>query len=105
LHFDKYPLITQKEADFILFKKVIDIMNRKEHLTIEGLEKIVSIKAYINLGLSEELKSDPQWKRIVPIQRPLIQNKKILDPYWMAGFASGEACFLINIYKSQTKLG
>ena len=75
-HFEKYSLITQKKADFILFKKVIDLMNRKEHLTVEGLKKIVAIKASINLGLSEELKSAPQWKKIVPIQRPLIQNQK-----------------------------
>jgi hypothetical protein len=47
-HFDKYPLITQKLADFILFKKVIDLMNRKEHLTLEGIEKILAIKASIN---------------------------------------------------------
>jgi len=80
------------------------MMNRKEYLTIEGLRKIVAIKASLNLGLSEELKS--AFPNVVPIPRPLIQNKKILDPYWLAGFASGEACFLINIYKSSpSKLG
>ena len=35
---------------------IIDLMSRKEHLTIEGLHKIVAIKASLNLGLSEELK-------------------------------------------------
>ena len=52
-HFDKYPLLTQKRADFELFKSVVDMMNRKEHLTMEGLTKIVSLKASINKGLSE----------------------------------------------------
>ena len=55
-HFEKYPLITQKLADFLLFKNVVDIINTKEHLTIEGLRKIVSLKASINLGLTDELK-------------------------------------------------
>ena len=32
-------------------------MNNKEHLTIEGLHKIVAIKASLNLGLSNELKT------------------------------------------------
>ena len=41
-YFNKYPLITQKRADFELFKMVVEIMNRKEHLTIEGLNKIVA---------------------------------------------------------------
>jgi len=38
-HFDKYPLLTQKRADFELFKSVIQVMSRKEHLTEEGLKK------------------------------------------------------------------
>jgi hypothetical protein len=44
-HFDKYPLITQKRADFELFKMVVKMLNDKSHLTIEGIEKIVAIKA------------------------------------------------------------
>ena len=52
-HFERYPLITQKRADFELFKMVVEIMNRKEHLTNEGLQKIVNIRAIINKGLSD----------------------------------------------------
>lgn len=51
-HFDKYPLITQKLADYILFKRVLELMNRQEHLILEGLNKVVAIKASINKGLS-----------------------------------------------------
>lgn len=48
-HFEKYPLITQKLADYKLFCDVVDIMLRKEHLTQEGLEKIVAsqLKSHI----------------------------------------------------------
>jgi len=38
-HFEEYPLQTQKYADFLLFKSIIEIVNRKEHLTNEGLQK------------------------------------------------------------------
>jgi hypothetical protein len=55
-HFDKYPLITQKLADYILFKKAFELMNRKEHLTSEGLTRIIAIRASMNNGLSPELK-------------------------------------------------
>ena len=55
-HFDKYPLNTQKRADFILFKEIILLMINKEHLIIEGIQKIVNIRASINLGGSESLK-------------------------------------------------
>lgn len=51
-HFDKYPLITQKLADYILFNRVLELMNRQEHLILEGLNKVVAIKASINKGLS-----------------------------------------------------
>jgi hypothetical protein len=47
-HFEKYPLLTKKAEDFILFQQVIEIMNTKEHLTIEGLRKIINIRASMN---------------------------------------------------------
>jgi hypothetical protein len=36
--FDKYLLLTQKAADFILFKKAVQLMNNLAHLTAEGLQ-------------------------------------------------------------------
>jgi hypothetical protein len=48
-HFDKYPLISQKQADFELFKQAFLIISKKEHLTEEGLRKIVALKASLNL--------------------------------------------------------
>jgi hypothetical protein len=47
-HFDKYPLNTPKKADFLLFKLIIDLMNKKEHLHMKGLIKIIEIKASLN---------------------------------------------------------
>ena len=35
--FDKYHLVTQKRADFELFKQVVEKMNRKEDITRDGL--------------------------------------------------------------------
>ena len=39
--FDKYPLITQKLADYLLFKQAYEIIKNKEHLTLDGLSKLV----------------------------------------------------------------
>jgi hypothetical protein len=55
-YFDNYPLITQKFADYILFKQAFNLIINKEHLTIKGLKNLVAIKGSINLGLSPELK-------------------------------------------------
>ena len=78
-HFDKYPLITQKQADYLLFREVFLMIQRKEHLTPGGLDKIVAIKASINRGLSEELKAAFPNTGLAP--RPVIKNQKISDPY------------------------
>ena len=69
-------------------------MLNKEHLTKDGLTKIVAIKASMNRGLSEELKL--AFPDVVPVVRPLVENKKISDPNWLAGFTSAEGCFFIN---------
>ena len=63
-HLEKYPLCTQKAADFILFNRVIALINSKSHLTNEGLNQIVSIKTSINLGLSDLLKSTPPGRKV-----------------------------------------
>ncbi len=36
-HFDKYPLITQKLKDYLYWKDIIRLMNKKEHLNPIGL--------------------------------------------------------------------
>jgi hypothetical protein len=101
-HFDKYPLITQKRADYELFVQAFNLIQNKEHLTEEGLRKIVAIKASLNLGLSEELKA--AFPKILPVTRPSVLDYNIQDPNWFAGFTSGEGCFSVNICQSSSYL-
>ena len=96
-HFDKYPLITQKLADYLLFRDVVNMMINKEHLTKKGLNKIVSIKAVINLGLPAELQA--YFPDVIPTFRPRVENKTVPDSQWMAGFTSAEGCFKITLVK------
>ena len=56
-HFEKYPLVTQKQADFELFKLAIDIIDNEKHLTLEGLNQLAAIKVSMNKGLSDLLSS------------------------------------------------
>lgn len=79
-HFDKYPLITQKLADYLLWKELVNLMEKKEHLTIEGVQKIINLKASVNKGLTDELKI--AFPKTIPIQRPLVVNQIIRDPYF-----------------------
>ena len=76
---EKYPLLTQKQADFTIFKEVINLMNKGEHLTKDGLDKIINIKASINKGLSEQLKE--QFTNVVLVQRPKVEISPLVsDP-------------------------
>jgi len=99
-HFDRYPLISQKSADYELFKQAFNLILNKEHLTKEGLRKIVGIKASINKGLSDELKT--AFPGIKPVKKPEVENVFIRDPQWLAGFTSGEGCMLVRVKKSST---
>lgn len=76
-HFEKYPLLTQKGADLELF--IVEKMNRKEHLTTEGLQEIVNLKASMNFGvLSENLLS--AFPNTVAVSRAIIKDPVIYDP-------------------------
>jgi len=102
-HFDQFPLLTKKFADYKLFKEAYNLIINQEHLTIDGLNKIIAIKASMNLGLSEEIQI--AFPNIIPTVRPLVKNPEIRSPNWLAGFAAAEGCFYVKIQKSKTKLG
>ena len=76
--FDQYPLFSQKRVDFILFKEAIELMNKKEHLNLEGLNKIVAIRSSLNLGLTSTLKDN--FPGINPVLRPLVLETNLKDP-------------------------
>lgn len=111
-HFKQYPLKTKKHADFLLFKKAFEIINDKKHLTIEGLHKIISLRASLNKGLPERLKL--AFPNIKPAVRQVVSEFSLFGystnnsniSHWIAGFVSGEGCFFIQTSKSKThKLG
>ena len=103
-HFVNYPLLSQKAADFYLFKQIVNLINTKVHLTEVGLQQIINIRASINLGLSDLQKS--KFINYKPVPRPIINYTEIPNGNWIAGFSSGEGCFLVSLSKSnQTKTG
>ena len=103
-HFDKYPLITQKAADFILFEQIVELMNKGAHLNLNGLDQIINIKASMNLGISKTLKS--KFNETNPVTRPIVQTTSIPNPNWISGFVSGEGNFDVRITEQKSnKIG
>jgi LAGLIDADG endonuclease len=103
-HFNNYPLITQKQSDFLLFKEIVRLMNKSEHLNKDGIIKIINLKASLNKGLSDNLKIN--FPDIIKVERPKVNITTNINYNWIAGFFSGEGCFTIDIHKSNThKIG
>lgn len=102
-HFDKYPLISHKRGDYLLWREVVLMLKSGQHLLMEGLQAIVNIRASINLGLSEDLKA--AFPSTIPVPRPKHERSITLHPEWVAGFATGEGCFYILVKKGRNKVG
>lgn len=78
-HFYQYPLISNKLADYTLFKEIVLIMQDKGHFTESGLQEIVNRRATLNFGLSDTLKKEFPFTK--PVSRPIIPEPKIPHPY------------------------
>lgn len=98
-HFTKYPLISKKAIDFLLWSKVIEIILNKEHLTKEGFLEILSNYASINRGVSKKVKK--YFPDIIPRNRANISLPDNLNPQWVSGFVAGDGGF--SIYIRQAK--
>jgi hypothetical protein len=99
-HFDKYPLVTAKVSDFLLFKQCFEIIKQGGHLTEEGLRKIVGLKTYLNRGITDKLIE--AFPNVVPIPRPEYVFKGIPDPFWVSGFTAGDGSFNLMLDSSAT---
>lgn len=96
--FEKYPLVSQKRADFELFKQIVELINNKEHQTLAGIQKIVNLKASLNLGNSGELKA--LFPETIPVARPLVEFTRVPNPHWLSGFTDADGCFFVSTYAS-----
>lgn len=78
--------------------KCLELISNKEHLTEEGLNKILSIKSGLNLGLSEKLKL--KFPNVKHIARPDYHaSDKPLDPNWVSGFTDGDVFFMCQLFQ------
>lgn len=110
-HFDNYSLKTQKLADYLLWKEIVMSMGSGDHLTVKGVQKIVNLRASLNLGISDALKLKLNLFTVTPVSRPNVvsqslKNTSAVDCEWVAGFTSGEGSFKVKIKESpRTKVG
>ena len=53
-------------------------MNSQEHLRLDDLKKVISLRAAMNKGLSKEQKA--VFPDVVPVGRPLVVDQEIKNP-------------------------
>jgi hypothetical protein len=95
-HFDKYPLQTAKIIDYQLWKQCIILIRNGSHLTLSGLEEIISLKSALNLGLSNQVQK--AFPNVEPLIRPsYIPSEDPLHPDWVSGFITGDGCLTVSI--------
>nr|QBG64933.1 LAGLIDADG endonuclease [Cordyceps cicadae]QZM06837.1 hypothetical protein [Cordyceps chanhua] len=100
-HFLNYPLITQKQIDFLYFKEIVELISKKVHLcfaTEEGILKILSLKNSMGKGLNTTIRN--LYPNIPKVSISIAINESIKSVWWLIGFVDAEGCFYIKISKS-----
>lgn len=94
-HFLKFPLLTQKYSDFVLWSKVVNLLHLGQHLIPSVFSTILSYYASINKGVSAKVSA--AFPNIIPVPKlnPILPTS--LNPYWVSGFTAGDGGFFIGI--------
>ena len=100
-HFDKYPLVTLKQKDYLLFKEITLLMGKGEHNSLPGLLKIFSLKANLNKGLPEIVRAE--FPHITSSALPEFKIPFDFNPHWLSGFITAEGSFFISIYANEKR--
>jgi len=73
-HFTNFELVGSKQPNFIVWSKILTLVNSKSHLTSEGLDQIRELKLNLNKYNTDNLSSDLEDK-----SHPSEEIKKELD--------------------------
>jgi hypothetical protein len=76
-HFENYPLITNKQSDFVLWKDIVKLINKDKHKSKNGIAEIINIRAYLNLGISDTLSI--YFPNITKVKRSIINIPTNID--------------------------
>jgi hypothetical protein len=101
-HFENYPLITNKQSDFVLWKDIVKLINKDKDKYKNGITEIINIRASLNKGISDNLSI--YFTNITKVKRSRVNIPITIDYDWFAGFFSGDGCFYIEITKSKTSI-
>src|SRR3984893_2933839 len=92
-HFLEYPLRGTKYLDFLAFKEAFEIIDKKEHLSQEGINKIYIISKSMNSSRKFSTSSNYS-----PIHTKENSSNYIpITGNYINGFIAGDGCLSINL--------
>lgn len=111
-HFEKYPIKSAKLISYKKFKEVVLMMENKEHLTVEGLAKIIEIAYSQNKSSSRNLSKKKELLASIGNNKDIrlgdysiksgpdaysgVAGSEQLDPYFISGLVDGDGSFNIS---------
>uniref|UniRef100_UPI0023F09034 LAGLIDADG homing endonuclease n=1 Tax=Cyathus jiayuguanensis TaxID=380660 RepID=UPI0023F09034 len=105
-HFIKFPLQTQKRADFDSFIEIVKIIVNKEHKTEEGILKMLAYADIMNNGLNAKFKKGRVIETLTrKVYKTEFSEFRTIDPHWISGFTEGDASLSVHTPKKGTKIG
>jgi hypothetical protein len=105
-HFDNYPLKSTKAVSYYLFKEVVNLMVKREHITLPGFRKVLAYKASAKKGLQAKIFSSDLFKDITPhnVENVYVpDSQSILEPEYVSGFVAADGTFWISKPSEKTK--
>jgi hypothetical protein len=101
-YFDKYPLRSRKLESYMIFKEIIGIISKKEHLTKEGLIKIIKMSYKMNTvtkrNENKKIKLFSMFgiENYKPINLTFNHVTNIIDIKFITGLIDGDGSFYIS---------
>lgn len=91
--------MTYKIVYFNIWSQVLDIMLAGDHLTDEGLNRIIALRKFMKLGINKNLQSDYPVLHSTeePVYAPHLEK---ITLEWAAGFVNTDGCFTLNLVKN-----
>ncbi len=104
-HFESYSCLTSKYLNFRDWKEIALIMKNKEHLTIEGMDKIKEISSKMNKARSFEDKYNycNSSLGLTTLPNGDIEIKYNLPAHWVQTYLTGESMFYTYLAEKKSR--
>jgi len=116
-HFDKYTLKSGKLESYVKFKEIIYLIDKKAHLDVNGLIKIIELSYSLNFGTQRKLENREELINLVLEKSTLCATTLLvkdsleydlidiaessINPEFLSGLSDGDGSFFVSFRKNK----